>query len=63
MKRFLLFSGQTYYPHGGWNDFDGSFDTADQAQAKAEQLQINGGIDWWQVIDGTTGNTVVELES
>jgi hypothetical protein len=33
MKRYLVFSGQTYYPSGGWEDFIGSFDTPEEAEA------------------------------
>lgn len=31
MKRFLLFAGDIYYPVGGWNDFVGAFDSAEEA--------------------------------
>lgn len=31
MKRFLLFSGDLYYPLGGIKDFKGSFDTKEEA--------------------------------
>lgn len=31
MKRYILFSGSWYYPCGGWNDFDGIFETPDDA--------------------------------
>lgn len=27
MKRFLLFAGPCFYPHGGWDDFRGDFDS------------------------------------
>lgn len=30
-KRFLLFAGDTYYPSAYWNDFQGDFDTLDEA--------------------------------
>jgi len=60
MKRYLLFGGDNYYPSGGWYDFIDSFDTAAEAQAAAEQEHRT---EWWHVIDGTTGKTVVELGS
>lgn len=50
MKRFLLFSGDCYYPGGGWDDFKGDFDTAESAQAKS----IKERDDWWHVVDTTT---------
>ena len=51
MKRYLLFSGKQYYPCGGWDDFDGSFDSAAEAHNKANQL----GSEWYQVVDIQTG--------
>jgi len=33
MKPYLLFYGMTYYPNGGWEDFQGSFDTLEEAKA------------------------------
>lgn len=38
MKRYLLFSGTTYYPCGGWADFQGDFDTIEEAE-KAYRLE------------------------
>lgn len=31
MKRFMLFTYDTYYPAGGMNDFRGSFDDLEEA--------------------------------
>lgn len=31
MKRFLAFGGEHYYPHGGMDDFSGSYDTKEEA--------------------------------
>lgn len=33
MKRFLLFAYSDYYPQGGMNDFEESFDTLEDAKA------------------------------
>lgn len=35
MKRFVLFSFNDYYPAGGMNDYNGSFDTLEEAQIKS----------------------------
>ena len=58
LKRFLVFSGDYYYPSGGWHDFHGSFDTLEEAngsQPKGEWAHIfdmdTGEIvdnDWWE---------------
>ena len=35
MKRYLLFIYSYYYPNGGWNDFQGSFSTTEEAKQVA----------------------------
>lgn len=40
LKRFLAFAYQRYYPAGGWDDFVGSFDSVEDAEAcVAERLR------------------------
>lgn len=51
MKRFLVFSGDHYYPGGGWSDFKGSYDTADEARVAASGT----GHEWTQIVDTETG--------
>lgn len=36
VKRYLLFYGDNYYPSGGWGDFQGDFDSLDDAVEAAE---------------------------
>ena len=31
MKKYLVFGGDYYYPSGGWEDFQGGFDSLDDA--------------------------------
>ena len=47
MKRYLLFSGDEFYPCGGWNDFQGEYDTVEEAKEIAEKQ----GDDWWQIVN------------
>ena len=47
MKRFLIFAGDLHYPTGGWYDFEGDFDTLEDA--KTALLNIN--CDWWHIVD------------
>ena len=54
MKRFLLFSGDSYYPSGGWSDFDKDFDTVDEAKSHIVQNRE----DWYEIVDSTTGEIV-----
>jgi len=46
LKRFLAFGGSQYYPGGGWNDFVGDTDSAEEAIAL-----LRDEYDWWNVID------------
>lgn len=32
-KRYLVFCYDQYYPGGGWSDFQGSFETLEEAKA------------------------------
>jgi len=57
VDRFLLFSGSRYYPQGGWADFVGSFVSAEAAIAAV--VPAVARTDWWQVIDGVTGEVIV----
>jgi hypothetical protein len=55
MKRFLLFSGDHYYPSGGWDDMVGDFDTPEDATAKGQELLRQLKTDWFHVVDMETG--------
>lgn len=56
MKRYLLFSGDNYYPGGGWEDFRGDFDTVEAA--KAAKLDQHKHDDWYHIVDIETGTEV-----
>lgn len=49
MKRFLVFYYLDYYPSGGWNDFEDSFDTAEEA------IAFHGAC---QVVDSASGKII-----
>ncbi len=57
MKRYALFAGQDYYPSGGWDDFQSSHDTADQAVTALTATAATSDCDWdWaHIIDLHTG--------
>lgn len=58
LKRYLLFSYVDYYPSGGWNDFEESFDDVVKAKAAAMGcLSKHGYID---LIDSETGANMAE---
>jgi hypothetical protein len=46
--RFVLFVGENYYPSGGWRDFAGLYDTADEAIAAGEKTTM---YQWYNVVD------------
>lgn len=50
MKRFLVFSGATYYPAGGMDDFYSDCDTIEEAKADLKKALANGN-DWGHVYD------------
>lgn len=52
MNQFLLFSGDYYYPSGGWDDFVASYKTVQEARA------ADCWGDWAQVVDSVTGEVV-----
>ena len=53
MKRYLLFSGNDYYPTGGWGDFVDDFDTIEEAEAYARKEPLSEW-QWWHIIDTET---------
>lgn len=51
-KRYWLFGGLIYYASGGMEDFIASFDTKEEALAKAIELEyIKAEFKWHHVID------------
>lgn len=52
---YLLFSGQCYYPGGGWNDFDSAHSTHEEAKAavKARGLEEDD-YGWWHIVNADT---------
>ncbi len=52
MKRYLVFTYQSYYPSGGFKDFDSAYDTLEAAQkARQQKHSIYGGS---HIVDLTT---------
>ncbi len=74
MKPYLLFAGANYYPGGGISDYQGDFDSFDEAHNamclnneiyKANRLYKNDKgdyiqyWDWWQIVQ-SSDMTIVE---
>jgi hypothetical protein len=57
LKRFLVFSGEDFYPGGGWKDFVGSVDNIYDAMS----LIIGAKGDWSEIVDSTTQEVVLPI--
>ena len=56
MKRYLLFTGNSYYPCGGVEDFVKSFESMEAITQHLEQLKsIYNTPDWCNALDTHTG--------
>jgi len=45
----LIFTGEEYYPGGGWDDFQGTAATIEEARGVVESVM--GNDDWYQIVD------------
>jgi len=50
MKRYLLFTGDTFYPGGGMQDFRGDFNTIDEARDFSASDKVSAW-DWYEIYD------------
>ena len=50
LQQFIVFAGDNYYPGGGWDDFQGSYETLQEALTEAPALG-----EWWHIVDTKTG--------
>jgi len=46
MKRFLVFAGDCYYPHGGMYDFLEDFDTLEEARSFEAKIEEEFKLLW-----------------
>ena len=66
MKKYLLFAGDNYYPRAGTSDYEGDFDTIEEAVAKGTSVHVNEHwktgqrvYDWYEVVEHATMQRVV----
>jgi len=59
-KPFALFAGFNYYPMGGWGDFQGVFDSIEEAVRAESAKEGLAGLswDWSHIIDLRTQQEV-----
>lgn len=64
-KKYHLFSGDSFYPHGGMDDYKASYETEGGA-VKAGQELIRAGDDWFHVSEGmrliVVGNSIMDKD-
>ena len=56
MKRYMVFSGEDYYPNGGMEDFDKDFDIIEEAIEFAKKQKG----DWIQIYDIVSKQIIVD---
>ena len=57
-----LFGGEVYYPSGGMNDLIGIYPTLAAAKAAATEAVASERVEWWQIVDATSGVVVLRSE-
>ena len=57
-KRFLLFAGKDYYPAGGGNDFQNSFNTLEEAMEGNDPHKYDIDACWANIFDLEKEDTV-----
>jgi hypothetical protein len=58
LHRFLVFMGSNSDPYGGWEDYQKSFPSKEEAAAFIGRTLSSD--DWAEVVDGWTGEVVVD---
>ncbi len=58
MRRFVVFSGDHYYPTGGWSDMHAAYDTLDEAKDGLTEIAGRNKYTWGHIVDLTTGQIV-----
>lgn len=54
MKQYLLFAGKNFDPHGGFEDYQGSYDSVDEIELLFDIKSITEGWDWYHVVEHAT---------
>lgn len=62
MKRFLLFAGVKESYGGGWQNFKGDFDSAQEARREGDRISIRKKCDWMHVVDTETKQFVLTYD-
>ena len=57
-----LFGGEQYYASGGVNDLLGIYPSLDAAKAAATEAMQSERIEWWHIVDASSGVMVMQSE-
>lgn len=58
MKRYVLFTGDNYYPSGGFYDFNGAYEILEDAKSAGLEFFEKSYSGWWHVLDLELGVVV-----
>ncbi|MGR3218810.1 MAG: hypothetical protein ACUZ8H_03200 [Candidatus Anammoxibacter sp.] len=68
MKRYLAFYGDFYYPQGGMDDFQGDYDTIEEAKEAIRKAHLENRIDdikwewsWFHIWDMETKEKIENI--
>ena len=59
---YWLFGGDQYYACGGVNDLIGIYPSLHAAKAAATEAVASERVEWWQIVDATSGVVVLRSE-
>lgn len=56
LKKYLLFAFDNFYPSGGWSDFQGDFETLEEALKMGKEA--GRAFDRWEIVDSETRKVI-----
>ncbi len=60
LRKYVLFSGLTYYPSEGVEDLRATADTLEELRQYVSSTHTYDGMQWWQICDRETLKVVEE---
>lgn len=62
MNWHWLFGGEQYYACGGMHDLLGVYPSVDAAKAAAVEAEQKWPVEWWQIVDASSGVIVAQSQ-
>lgn len=63
MTKYAIFSGERYYPLGGWEDLKGIYSDTSEIKNKYSVLRNNPNIAWIQIVNLKTFKIIKTYQS